>query len=128
MKTLVLVLAPWLVWGSHAPAWTPAADKNPDDPSHPASGTSIVRFAQVDDGVYKGSKPKNDADFQFLQSRHITTILELKFLPFLDRSEKRKARAHGMIFKTALMNASPCAPSEKHVVEIMRILRDKRYQ
>src|SRR3954453_11336428 len=32
---------------------------------HPAPGTSIVRFAQVDVGLYKGSKPKTDADYSF---------------------------------------------------------------
>ena len=75
-------------------------------------GASIVRFGQVDEGVYKGSRPKNDADFKFLQSKFIKTILQLKFLPFLDRAEKRKANHYGIIFKTALMNASLCAPSE----------------
>jgi len=130
MRTVILALLPLFVWGGHALAWTHAADKNLDDPGHqhPAPGASIVRFGQVDDGVYKGSRPKNDADFKFLQSKHIKTILELKFLPFLDRSERRKANSYGITFKTALMNASPFAPSEKHVVPILRILRDKRYQ
>ena len=129
MKALILALLPVLVGVGHALAGT-ASDHDPDDPSHqhPAPGASIVRFGQVDEGVYKGSRPKNDADFKFLQSKSIKTILELKFLPFLDRAEKRKANRYGIIFKTALMNASPFAPSEKHVDQILRILRDKRYQ
>jgi hypothetical protein len=36
---------------------------------HPALGTSIVRFAEIDEGIYKGSKPKTDADYRFLQSK-----------------------------------------------------------
>src|SRR5205085_7398713 len=67
-------------------------------PHHPAPGTSIVRFTQVDVAVYRGSTPKTDADFRFLQSKHIKYILELKFLPFLTRPEVRKARTYGMLF------------------------------
>lgn len=128
-RALILALLPLFVGGGHALGRTPAADHDPDDPGHqhPAPGASIVRFGQVDEGVYKGSRPKNDADFKFLQSKSIKTILELKFLPFLDRAERRKATSYGITFKTALMNASPFAPSEKHVVQILRILRDKRY-
>ena len=29
--------------------------------THPAPGTSMVRFSEIDEGVYKGSKPKSDA-------------------------------------------------------------------
>ena len=108
MKVLILVLAPLFVWGGHALAWTPAADNSPDDSSHrhPAPGASIVRFAQVDDGVYRGSRPKNDADFKFLQSKHIKCILELKFHPsWIDRKNEKPIITPSF-FKTALMNAS----------------------
>jgi Tyrosine phosphatase family len=93
---------------------------------HPAPGTSIRRFAQIDEGVYKGSKPKNDADFRFLQSKHITYILDLKFFPLLYRLEKNKAKRYGMTMIPATINASPIAPSEKHVNHILCILADKR--
>jgi hypothetical protein len=63
---------------------------------HPASGTSIVRFTELDANVYKGSKPKNDADFAFLQSKRVKYILNLRFLPLLSRPEQGKARKYGM--------------------------------
>ena len=94
---------------------------------HPAPGTSIVRFAQVDAGVYRGSVPKNDADFRFLESKHIKSILNLEFIPFLSELEERKARRYGITVIDALINGSPVAPSEKHVNRILLILRDKRY-
>lgn len=94
---------------------------------HPAPGTTIVHFAKVDDGVYKGSKPKKDADYRFLQSRHIRYIMDLSFLPWLSGGEKSKAAKYGIEFIRVPMNASPVSPSEKHVDEALRILRDKRY-
>jgi Tyrosine phosphatase family len=97
-------------------------------PQHPAPGTSIVRFAQIDAGVYRGSKPKTDADFRFLQSKHIKYILQANFLPFLTSGEVKKARAYGMKFLSVHMNASPIQPSEEHVDRILLTLRDKRYQ
>jgi hypothetical protein len=95
---------------------------------HPAPGTSIVRFAQLDSGVYKGSKPKSDADYAFLQSQHIKYIVNLRFLPFLDGAEKRKAKSHGISYVSATINASTFAPSEKHVDHILSILRDPCHQ
>lgn len=95
---------------------------------HPAPGTSIVRFGRVDAGVYRGSKPHTDADFQFLRSKHIHAILDMRFLPLLAAPEARKARQYGMIFLTSPMNGSPVPPSEEHVNRILLILRDKRYR
>src|SRR5436190_1911100 len=57
---------------------------------HPAPGTSIVRFVQIDDGVFKGSKPRSDSDYEFLKSKGIKYIIDLKFLPLLYRLEKKK--------------------------------------
>jgi hypothetical protein len=36
-----------------------------------APDSKLPHFAKVDDGVYKGSKPKSDADFRFLQSLRV---------------------------------------------------------
>ena len=95
-------------------------------PVHPAPGTSIKRFAEIDDGVYKGSKPKNEADFRFLQSKGIKYIVDLKFFPLLYRLEKNKAKRYGMAVIPATINASPIAPSEKHVNHVLCILADNR--
>jgi protein-tyrosine phosphatase len=94
---------------------------------HPAPGTAIIRFGQVDTGVYRGSKPENDADFRFLKSKHVRYILDARFLPFLAAPEARRARKYGMTFISSPMNGSPVAPSEQHVNRILLILRNKRY-
>jgi protein-tyrosine phosphatase len=95
---------------------------------HPAPGTSLVRFGEVDAGVYKGSKPKTNADFDFLVSKGVKYILDIDFLPLLSGSEKRKARRHGITYLSVEMNASPVPPSTKHVNRILEILRDDCYQ
>jgi protein-tyrosine phosphatase len=113
--------------GAHHVGRTSVATGIPDlGLEHPAPGTSIVRFAQVDAGVYRGSTPKNDADFKFLQSKQIKHILNLEFLPFLSELEERKAKKYGITVIDALINGSPVAPSEKHVNQILLILRDRR--
>jgi hypothetical protein len=94
--------------------------------SHPAPGTSIVRFAEVDQGVYKGSKPKTDADYRFLQSKNVRTIVDMKFFPLLYRFEKRKAQKYGITVIPVTINASPIAPSEIHVRQTLCLLADKR--
>ena len=105
------------------------AGASPPDLSHqhPAPGTSIVRFAEVDQGVYRGSTPRTDADFRFLKSKHIRYVLSLEFIPFLSKFEERKARKYGISVLHAVMNGSPVPPSEEHVNHILLILRDKRY-
>src|SRR6201981_2647333 len=63
---------------------------------HSASGTTLTRFEKIDDGVYKGSEPKNDADYRFLQSKHIRYILAMKFLPLLDRLEVHRPKKNAI--------------------------------
>jgi protein-tyrosine phosphatase len=105
-----------------------SAKRPSDGHHHPAPGASIVRFAQIDEGVYKGSEPKNDADFRFLQSKHIRYILDLKFLPLFATVEKHRARRYGMTVLPVVMNASPIPPSKKHVNRALCILGDKRFR
>lgn len=96
-------------------------------PKDRVPGTSLRYYAELDDGVYKGSKPKHDADFQFLESLHIRNILEINFLPLLSGAERKKAREHGMTFVSVPVNASPVAPSDKHVDRILCMLRDQQF-
>jgi hypothetical protein len=123
-----LIVATFLAVGSSSLSVADEVCGPHPEAKHPAPGTSIVRFAQIDDGVYRGSTPKTDADFRFLQSKHIRYILQANFLPFLNGPEKRKARAYGMRFLSVPLNASPIQPSEKHMNRILLTLRDKRYQ
>jgi protein-tyrosine phosphatase family protein len=99
-----------------------------DGHRHPAPETSIVRFAQIDHDVYKGSRPRKDADYRFLQSKHIKYIVDLKFLPLFPTFEKRRARRYGITVIPVLMNASPIPPSEKHVNRALCILGNKRFR
>jgi hypothetical protein len=94
--------------------------------AHPVPGTTLKHFAQVDTEVYKGSKPKNDADYRFLQSKGVKYIVDLKFFPWLYRLERNKAKKYGMTVIPVTMNASPISPSEKHVRKVLCLLSDKR--
>jgi protein tyrosine/serine phosphatase len=113
-KPLVAFL--FVLGAAFAPGQTPTA-----------AGSPLKRFAQVDDGVYKGSKPNSDAEYRFLQSLHVKYIVDLQVLPLMTRSEKRKAEKYGITLIPGIMNASPISPSEKHVDRILTILHDDRY-
>jgi protein tyrosine/serine phosphatase len=115
MKILAASLLLLFVWTSRSPGQVPMA------------GTTLIRFGQVDEGVYKGSKPRTDADYRFLQSRHIKYIVDLQFVPFLDLTEQKQAKRHGMGYIRGHINASPVSPSQKHVETILAILRDRRH-
>ena len=42
-------------------------------------------------------------------------------------SEPKKAKGYGIVVLHNRINASPVAPSEKHIDAILAVLRDKRY-
>jgi hypothetical protein len=92
-----------------------------------AAGSQLKYFGSVDDGVYKGSRPKSDADYRFLQSLHVKYIVDLQVLPLMTLPERRKARQYGITLIPGIMNASPISPSEKHIDKILAILHDERY-
>lgn len=95
--------------------------------SQPVAGTTLVYFGRVDDGVYKGSKPRSDADYAFLRSKHVKYILDLELLPSLRNAERKKAARYGIQLLHQRINASPFPPSEKHIRRIMAVLKDSRY-
>jgi len=92
-----------------------------------SAGSKLKHFALVDVGVYKGSRPKGDADYRFLQSLRVKYIVDLQVFPFMSVLEKRKAKKYGITVIPGIMNASPISPSEKHIDAILAILRDDRY-
>jgi protein tyrosine/serine phosphatase len=102
-----------------------AADTSVREPA--AAGSKLKHFARVDVGVYKGSRPKSDADYRFLQSLHVRYIVDLQVFPFMSFLEKHKAKQYGITVFPGIMNASPLSPSEKHIDAILAILRDERY-
>ena len=119
MSLLVVALSRPLITAQTIQVIDPAHD-------HPAPGTKFTRFEKIDDGVYKGSEPKNDADYRFLQSKHIKYIVAMKFLPLLDGLEVHKARKYGILVIPITMNASTFAPLERHIRQILCLLSDKR--
>ena len=92
-----------------------------------AAGSGLKHFGSIDDGVFKGSRPKSDADYRFLQSLHVRYIVDLQVIPLLTRLEQKKAKKYGITLIPGIMNASPISPSEKHIDRILTILRDERY-
>lgn len=128
-KISAAILSLLFVCGRDLPAQQ-STDIKPSGSSHEqtAAGSTLVHFGEVDDGVYKGSRPRADADYQLLQSRHVKYILDLQLLPFLQRGEQKRARRYGMEVIHARINASPVPPSEEHIASILTILRDTRYR
>ena len=124
MKKLLIAL-PLFVW---APCrlWAGPADV-PDRNEEQEMGAELHHFNRVDEGVYKGSKPQSDADYRYLQSLGVKYIIDLQNLPWTYRFEKKKAQKYGIVLLVGHMNASPISPSEKHVDQILSILRDKRF-
>ena len=116
MLAFVAALVSLFVMASYAVAQDNPLAADPKH-AHPGAGTSIVRFAQLDDGVYKGSKPKTDADYRFLQSKNVKYILDLKFFPVLYRLEKKKAEKSGIVVIPATINvrvdATFCGPNRE---------------
>src|ERR1700730_10407912 len=115
MRTLAIVFLALVANGCRSTAHPPAKP-DPTDIRHvhPAPAATIVRFGEIDDGIYRGSKPKNDDDFAFLQSKGVKYILDLRLFTCLSASERRKAQAHGMTLITVSINASPVQPSKHH--------------
>ena len=91
-----------------------------------AAGTSLKHFTQVDGQIFAGSKPTTDADFEFLRSKGVKYILQAQFLPGQNGAERKKAAKFGMAYKSVPMNASPIPPREKHVNELLRLMRTKQ--
>jgi protein tyrosine/serine phosphatase len=113
---------------ARAPCQVAAAVERSESAHEPRSAGSTLKFFEaVDDGVYKGSRPKTDVDYRFLQSLHVKYIVDLQVVPFMTRFEQRKAKRYGITLIPGTMNASPISPSEKHVNKILAILRDERY-
>lgn len=122
------LLVPLLVLAGIVQASSQAATSDSDFVSQTAAaGSSLKHFGSIDEGVYKGSRPKSDADYRFLQSLHIKYIVDLQVIPLLTRLEQRKAKKYGITVIPGIMNASPFSPSEKHIDKILAILRDERH-
>ena len=59
----------------------------------------IQRFAEVSPGIFRGSKPTTQADFDFLKARGVRTILSIQTLPWDSFTERRDARQHEIEYR-----------------------------
>ena len=125
MKTALWILL--LLATTRAPCQIPGSIDTSDPVVQQTAGSKLKYFSSVDDGVYKGSRPKSDADYRFLQSLHVKYIVNLQVLPLMSLPETRKAKKYGITVITGTMNASPISPSEKHVTKILAMLRNEKY-
>jgi protein tyrosine/serine phosphatase len=121
-----------MLWVAGA-AYLPGQDHSPTDAldlssDQTAPGTRLNHFGRVDEGVYKGSKPRSDADYRFLQSLNVKYIVDLEVIPWVSGLEKSCAKRYGIELIAVRMNASPVSPSEKHVGTVLALLRDQRCQ
>jgi hypothetical protein len=126
-KLSAAVLSLFFLFSSYSPEQAHAGKPRGSSYAQKKVGDTLVHFGKVDEGVYKGSRPRTDGDYRVLQSLHVKYILDLQLIPSLRKSEQKRARRYGMEIIHARINASPVAPSEKHIASIMAILRDRRY-
>jgi len=119
-KSLVAMM--FFLGAVQAPSQVVQTSDSADAPA--AAPSPLKHFAKVDEGVYKGSRPKGDAQYEFLQSLGVKYIIDLQVLPLMSKFEERKAKKYGITVLHGIMNASPISPSEKHVDHILAILRD----
>jgi protein tyrosine/serine phosphatase len=110
----------------HLPGQVPAGADAELARSQKALGAKLNHLGRVDAGVYKGSKPRSDADYKFLQSLHVKYIVDLQVFPWVAAMERARAKRYGITVIPAQMNASPVSPSEKHIETILAMLRDSR--
>jgi hypothetical protein len=128
IRNVLLFIMPLAIIGCRSVAQSSIRTNAPDIRRiHPVPGTHLVRFQKLDEGVYKGSKPKTDADYEFLRAKGIKYIVNLKFFPWINNWEKHKAKKYGMTLLTGTISASPMEPSEEHVNAVLCLLRDQRY-
>jgi protein tyrosine/serine phosphatase len=61
------------------------------------SFAEFKNFYRVDSGLYRGSKPVHDEDFEKLKNKYgIRTLLDLRMIPFMTEITKGKALEHGL--------------------------------
>jgi protein-tyrosine phosphatase len=80
--------------------------------------------AEVSPGVFVGSKPVKQADFDALRACGVRTILNLEQLPWDTWPEGRKARRNGFQYRDVPIMASPLQPRERRVKDALRTLSD----
>src|SRR5215467_9235802 len=81
-------------------------------------------FREVSVGIYEGSVPKKERDFEMLRDHGIRTIQSLRTLPWHISAESRKAEENGIGFVNTPVPASPFEPSEESIKAALLALHD----
>jgi len=88
------------------------------------ANAEIERFAEVSPGIFRGSKPVSQADFDFLKAHGVRAILSLQALPWDVFTERRQARKNKIEYRNVYIPALPLAPGESRVKEVLLTLAD----
>lgn len=83
-----------------------------------SANAQLNNFAQVDEGVFRGSRPLSHSDFNELEQRGVRTILNLQILP---QFVKHRAREAGFNFINIPMDPL-VQPSVEKITEILNIM------
>lgn len=89
-----------------------------------AANAEIERFAEVSPGIFRGSQPTTQADFDFLKAHGVRSILSLQTFPWDIVTERRRARDNAIEYRNVYTPALPLAPSERRVKEALVTLAD----
>jgi protein tyrosine/serine phosphatase len=107
------------VLASVASASTPEGGDKPH-------GTTLVRVAEVAPGIYRGSRPNRDADFEYLRGLGIRTILSLQDTEEGEQVGLERAQAErlGFAFFNSGVRGLPTQPTVASVDRAEQILAD----
>jgi hypothetical protein len=86
-------------------------------------GHSIKKFSQVSPALYRGSRPNDPEDFDFLESKGIKTIVSLEEMPWHVGPEREKAKGRFGFINVGI-TASPFEPNENDVDLALQYLND----
>ena len=84
----------------------------------------IERFAEVAPGIFRGSQPTTQADFDFLKARSVRTIPSLQTLSWDILPERRDAHHNKIEYRNVYIVAFPLPPGETRVKEALLTLTD----
>ncbi len=89
-----------------------------------AAPSGPISVVEVSPGIFAGSKPTIQADFDALHAHGIRTILSLQQMPWDVYPERAAARKRGIVYRNVPILASPLQPREKRVKAALLILSD----
>ncbi len=92
--------------------------------THTARAT-ILRFSEVEPGIFRGGQPELIADYAFLKKLGVRTIINLRTSEDEIQLDYEQARTHGMGFRNYPLSGMSY-PSEGTVNRILASLKDSK--